>query len=101
MRCPRRNTSVVCGAPKMDDYGIGAEIAERENLIEDGKGYPRKPSLKKAERVRRKMPHVCGSCRFLRMEDGWGWCIRPNGPTFDVSDMLFWYWTCDGWAEGD
>lgn len=57
-------------------------------------------------------PRVCATCHFCKAatyEDVYGvehhvgvWeCIRPNAPSFDVTDGEQWFYTCDRWQAAD
>lgn len=55
--------------------------------------------LKPAKNIRWINVKVCATCKHFRNTDGFGYCIRPDGPDFDIGDMKHWQTTCDLWAD--
>jgi hypothetical protein len=72
-------------------------------MIEREETTPRKRKLLPVIRVTFVRPKVCGSCRYGSFEENGGSfnCQRPNGPSFDAGDKLYWYRTCSRWTDVD
>lgn len=45
-------------------------------------------------------PRCCATCAFLKFDgQGMADCLRPDGPSWDVSDQLYLYTVCDLWRS--
>ena len=68
---------------------------------DDEQGLWRNPRLKSPANVRTRLAG-CRDCQWFHFEeDGLGWCIRPNGPSFDAGDGSDAYMLtfCDRWEQ--